>query len=348
MDRKGKIGSNIPSFEGIVPDYEILDTVAWQYKPEDSYFCRTTKGCARKCPFCAVWQLERRFLRNEDWRKELREVRNKFGERQHLVLLDNNVLAHGDIEEIIGEIRREGFEKGATLNNRLRAVDFNQGIDARMVTGRIAKCLASINLRPVRLAFDYDQIEPSYRKAIQHLAGARFRTFTNYLMFNYNDSPKSLYRRMKINLEISRQMGVDITGFPMRYIPTTDVNRQYVSTGWNWRYLRGIQCVLLATHGMVSPCRRFFNAAFGGSFSEFLEILSMPDRYIIQREQYKNDDAKDWRRRFQKLSTSDKEELLEILAVLNGTKEKKAQMAKHRKFAGVLEHYYPEGKVLSE
>jgi hypothetical protein len=153
---------------------------------------------------------------------------------------------------------------------------------------------------------------------------------------------------MKINLELSRRLGVAITGFPMRFIPTTDVSRQYVSPGWNWRYLRGIQCVLLATRGMVSPNYRFFRAAFGNSFAEFLEILSMPDRYVVQREKYKHGDAADWRRRFRRLSGSSRQELLDILAVLNRTKDKKAEMGKHRRFAAILEHYYPDGQVLTE
>ena len=121
-------------------------------------------------------------------------------------------------------------------------------------------------------------------------------------MFNFNDTPESLYRRMKVNLELSQEHDVAITGFPMRYIPINDIDRQYVSPGWHWRYLRGIQCVLLATHGMVSPNADFFAAAFGESSEEFLEILSMPDRYIVHREKYKPDRAKDWRRLFRRMT----------------------------------------------
>ena len=165
-------------------------------------------------------------------------------------------------------------------------------------------------------------------------------------MFNFNDTPQSLYRRMKANLALNREFDVEITGFPMRFIPINDVDRQYVSPQWAWRYLRGIQCVLLATHGMVSPYRPFFNAAFGSSFEEFLEILSMPDRYIIQREKYKDNEAADWRKRFRRLSGSSRRELLEVLARLNGSREKKKEIAKHRSFRSLLEHYYPDGKVI--
>ena len=43
-------------------------------------------------------------------------------------------------EGIIRDIRNEGFEHGAKRNRKLRSVDFNQGIDARLVTPKIADC----------------------------------------------------------------------------------------------------------------------------------------------------------------------------------------------------------------
>ena len=292
--------------------------------------------------------MEPRFAQVRDWRRQLREVREFFGERQHIVFLDNNVVAAPNLEGIVGGIREEGFENGASRNNRKRTVDFNQGIDARLITRKIAKCLSSINLSPVRLAFDYDAVEPHYRKAVQYLADVGFRHFTNYVMFNFNDTPRSLYRRLKINLQLSRELDLAITGFPMRFIPINDVTRQHVSKRWRWRYLRGIQCILLATRGMVSPNPTFFSGAFGNSYREFLEIISMPDRYIIQREKYVANGTSDWRKRFRKLSRSEKNELLGILADLNGSRSKKADMTKHRKFRALLEHYYPDGKVLRE
>ena len=348
LDRKGKLGPGSPSLDRYMPDYSIVDSPEWKYKPEDSYFCRTTKGCVRKCKFCAVGSLEPRFSQVRDWRRHIGEVRTSFGERQHIVFLDNNVVAAPNLARIVNSIRDEGFERGAVRNGRKRAVDFNQGIDARLITRKIAKCLSGINLSPIRLAFDYDAIEPHYRKAVRYLVDEGFRHFTNYVMFNFNDTPRSLYRRLKINLQLSRELGVAITGFPMRFIPINDVTRQYVSKRWRWRYLRGIQCILLATRGMVSPNPEFFAGAFGNSYKEFLEIISMPDRYIIQRKRYANDGAADWCKRYTNLSQSSKNELLGILADLNGSRNKKADMAKHKKFRVLLEHYYPDGRVLRE
>lgn len=263
VDRKGILGPGMPSLEKVVPDYSLLDSTDWDYQPEDSYFCRTTKGCVRRCKFCAVPHLEPTFSRYTHWRAEIKETRQKYGERQNLVLMDNNVLANDRANDIIRDIRNEGFEHGAKRNRKLRSVDFNQGIDARLVTPKMAEALATINLRPVRLAFDYDGVEKAYRTAVARLAKVGFRLFTNYVMFNFNDTPESLYRRMKVNRELSQEHDIAITGFPMRYIPINDIGRRYVSPGWHWKYLRGIQCVLLATGGTVWPTAGFFAAAFG-------------------------------------------------------------------------------------
>lgn len=72
----------------------------------------------------------------------------------------------------------------------------------------------------------------------------------------------------------------------MKYSPidgTFCKNIKYVGKNWNKRYLRGIQCILLATHGVVGPKKTFFDKAFGKNFDEFKNILTLPDLYIIYR-----------------------------------------------------------------
>jgi hypothetical protein len=344
LDKPHMLGHSTPAIATYVPDYNMIRSVDWQYRPEDSYFCRVTKGCIRKCKFCAVPILEPTFGRSKAIAQQIREVADLFGERQHLVLMDNNVLAIDGLQAIVDDIREQGFQAGAIRNNRKRSVDFNQAVDARLITPEAAKLLSGICLSPVRLAFDYDGIEKQYRRAVHLLAQNGFRAFTNYVMFNFNDSPLSFYSRLKVNLELSTELGVLVTGFPMRYVPIRDVNRRYVSPSWRWRYLRGIQCILVATHGMVSPNPEFFAVAFGDSFEEFLEILSMPDRYIIHRSRFSRD-AGHWKRLFRKLSASDREEFLAVLAKLNKSKNRQEDIRAHKKFRSLIEHYYPGGST---
>jgi hypothetical protein len=341
LDVRDKLFRGSPVIASFIPDYSLLRNGQRKYEPDDAYFCRVTLGCIRHCRFCAVPVLEPTYRGLRGWRRQVELVRERYGERQHLVFLDNNLLASEKLDRVIWNVRELGFTPGVRRNKRLRRVDFNQGIDARLITPEVAHLLATIPLFPVRLAFDYDGMEPHYRRAIHRLAEAGFQRFTNYLLFNCHDNPASLYRRLRINLELSEQLKVRITGFPMRYIPIEDVHRRYVAERWHWRYLRGIQCVLLATHGMVSPNTVFFNAAFGSNYEEFLEILSMPDRYIINREEHKNNGALEWRSQFRRLTPEARTEFLDTLERIHRSRQRDREIQRCRRFRKLLEHYYP-------
>ena len=50
------------------------------------------------------------------------------------------------------------------------------------------------------------------------------------------------------------------------------------------KQLRGIQCILHATHGVVGPRKRFFETAFGKDEDEFKYIIEQPEDVIFHRE----------------------------------------------------------------
>ena len=50
--------------------------------------------------------------------------------------MDNNILGIAGVEEIFADIRDLGFEAGATRKGRERTVDFNQGLDARLISAK--------------------------------------------------------------------------------------------------------------------------------------------------------------------------------------------------------------------
>lgn len=327
------------------PDYHIIDAPEWQYRPAESYFCRVSTGCIRRCAFCAVPTLEPHFGFLQSVESQIKAVDRAYGERQHLVLLDNNILALDNLDSVVDQIHGAGFHRGARREKRLRVVDFNQGIDARLITVGVAKSLGRIALEPVRLAFDHIGVESHYRLATARLAGQGFSHFTNYVMFNFRDDPKSFYHRLRVGVELSEQHGIGVTGFPMRFVPIDDITRRHVAPGWKWRQLRGIQCVLLATHGMVSPKRRFFEAAFGSSLEEFLRIVAMPDRYIVHRAKHKAR-AADWWSMYSRLSAEEQGEFMELLARINRTRDRKDLIAcQPKRFRALLEHYFPRGRT---
>jgi hypothetical protein len=349
LDTPGRLGPGTPAIGDLVPDYGLLKRIDYEYYPGNAFFVRITKGCIRSCKFCAVPLLEKEFGTMSPLRAQLSQARQQHSEKQHLVVMDNNILGVAGIEQIIGEIRSLGFEAGAKRKNRERTVDFNQGLDARLIAAKpeLAKLLATICVSPIRLAFDFVGIRPAYERAIRLLVDQGFKEFTNYMLFNFKDTPRELYDRLWVNGNLNKELGIRITGFPMRFIPMDDVSRRHVAPGWEWRYLRGIQCILLATRGLVSPNPDFIRGAFGESFEQFLEILSMPDRYIIYREHYRHDGAADWKKQYDRLNAEQRAQLLDILHDLNAApRERPGRLSTlDRAFRPIIDHYYPGGKT---
>jgi hypothetical protein len=345
LDTPGRLGPGTPAIGNLVPDYSLLNRVDYEYYPRDAFFVRITKGCIRSCKFCAVPLLEKEFGMMTPLRTQVSEARQQHGDKQHLVVMDNNILGIAGIEDIIGEIRALGFEAGAKRKGRQRTVDFNQGLDARLIAAKpgLAKLLATICVSPIRLAFDFVGMRAAYEQAVRLLVAEGFNEFTNYMLFNFNDTPRDLYDRLWVNAGLNQELGVRISGFPMRFIPMNDVSRRHVAPGWKWRYLRGIQCILLATRGLVSPNPDFIRGAFGESFEDFLKILSMPDRYIIYRKHYENDGAPAWRKEFRRLSAEQRDQLLDCLQELNAKPRQRPEILSRLQapLRPVMNHYFP-------
>nr|VFK10626.1 MAG: Radical SAM superfamily enzyme YgiQ, UPF0313 family [Candidatus Kentron sp. LPFa]VFK26713.1 MAG: Radical SAM superfamily enzyme YgiQ, UPF0313 family [Candidatus Kentron sp. LPFa] len=342
IEQPGVLGEDSPPIADLTPDYAMLDSVDYRYDPNDAYFTKITKGCVRKCAFCAVPALEPKFGALAPLEEQIAAIEKAYGAKQHLVIMDNNVLAVQGIDRHLRTIESLGFQRGARQNGRKRTVDFNQGIDARLIAKKpeLAAGLGQLAIKPIRLAFDFlsPAIERDYRKAITLLAAQGFLEFTTYMLYNYRDTPEDFYRRLQVNVELSRELDIRVSGFPI-----TDTKRGFVSPQWKWRWLRGIQCVLHATHGLISPKPDFIAAAFGKDIDDFHRILAMPDRYIVYREHYKNNGADAWWREYQRLYPSERHEFLDLLERLNGNRRKKEIIAGLRRFRSLVEHYYPHG-----
>ena len=175
---------------------------------------------------------------------------------------------------------------------RARYVDFNQGVDARLFTEEIVELLSRIAIRPLRIAFDDIKTFPSYNKAIRMSAAAGLKDFSNYLLYNFVDKPLDLYQRLRINVELCDELNVNIYSFPMKYHPirkgkddAEDLshNRDYIGKHWNRKYIRAIQAILNSTKGKVGKGITFFLEAFGNDETEYMELLEMPETFILYR-----------------------------------------------------------------
>ncbi|MDR2834492.1 MAG: hypothetical protein LBV67_12335 [Streptococcaceae bacterium] len=378
LDRPGMLdfGSSV-IIDTLPLDYSILDEIDYKYPASNAYFAYMTRGCPKKCKFCAVPKLEPKYNNYIQLYEQLEITRGRFGEKKNLLLLDNNVLASDAYDQIIDEIVNCGFGKSAkytppnpyeiayknlvdgindrayirvivdlyhtllsrcsnpnicsdiAVTNKLykkiidaecdetytatkeailnlhqfigplymkyayrpvaqqRIVDFNQGIDGQRVTPEKMNKLAEANIHPVRIAFDSWKGHRIYEAAVRTAAAAGLTDLSNYVLFNYNEEPVDLYRRMRLSVDLCEELNVTIFSFPMKYHPVDDPkwfrNRNFIGEKWSRKYIRAVQAVLTSTHGKIGRGRQFFEAAFGADEVEFNEIMMMPEALIINR-----------------------------------------------------------------
>ena len=159
------------------------------------------------------------------------------------------------------------------------------------------KEMATICIDPLRIAFDHVGMRRVYERSVQMAADYGLRSLSNYMLYNFMDTPSDLYQRMNINIELNERLGVRIWSFPMRYLPVTMKDRSHVGRNWNRYYLRSFQIMLQATHGVVSGSNDFFLRAFGSSEEEFERLLALPHAFIFQRDFYEHGEGQTGSRR---------------------------------------------------
>lgn len=307
LNKKGTLGLEHEEEIDTLPlDYGILDDTDYSYPAHNAYFTYMTRGCGMRCEFCAVQTLEPTYMPYLSIKENIERIDKEFGSKKDLLLMDNNVLRSPCFDKIIDEIKELGFSKGATFLNPKtkkrvnRYVDFNQGLDAKLLTPTKAKRLGELAIYPARIAFDHMEDKEYYIKAITLCAENGIDYMSNYLLYNGDDfsgkgqsyqadTPEELYERMKISLdlceELSKKMGRKITifSFPMRYIPLNDLKRGYVGKNWNLKYLRAVQRMLIPTQGKGVASRSFFETDFGRNAKEFVKFLAMPENILSLR-----------------------------------------------------------------
>jgi hypothetical protein len=295
LDRAGKLGiANDETIDRLVPDYSILEDVDYRYPVSDAYFVHSTRGCVNACDFCAVPKIEPEYRSFLSLESQVEAIRAGHGEKRDLILMDNNTVASERFDDIIDEILALGFSSGARLKGRRRHVDFNQGLDARLLTERKMQRLAETSVWPLRIAFDDIAMKDTYEQAIRWAAASGLERLSNYVLFNFKDTPADFYQRLRINVELNEELGTHIYSFPMRFSPVDRQDRAYVGPHWTWRYIRGVQCILNATRGVVGVRKKFFLRAFGGDPDSFVRLISMPEHYIMERDRYEEEEAREW------------------------------------------------------
>lgn len=339
LDKPGALDADSPVIvDQLTPDYSILEETEYQYGTQDAYMGYATRGCPNRCGFCAVRTIEPDFVGYVPLKRQIQALEMLYGERPNLVLLDNNVLASSHFEQIVDDLVEMGFQRGSRTGKRLRTVDFNQGTDARLVTPENMKLLARVAVRPLRLAFDDIALRSTYERAVRLAAENGITHLSNYVLFNYKDTPEDFHERLRINLQLNTDLKLQIYSFPMKYVPLDAHDRTFVGEHWNRRLLRGVQCILVATRGMVGPKQDFFDAAFGATAADFRSIAMMPEDYIVHRHEHALNGAAAWRRDYSRLT---QDEMLEFVAAVSvrPMKPERAVAGSTARLRRLLAHY---------
>jgi len=345
INKPGMVGDdNDLVIDEMIPDYDLFNGGNYNYNLLDSYFGYSTRGCIRKCKFCGVHKLEPNFVEYKGLKPFVQKVIEKFGEKQHLVLFDNNILASKHFKKIIHDIMDLGFKKGDKLNNRVRYVDFNQGTDAFLLKKDFVQLISQINIHPLRIAFDSIKDKNVYCQKVKMAGECGIRHLSNYILYNFNDGPADLWERLKINIDLNKQFDLSIYSFPMKYIPLNAKDRSFINQpNWNWLFLRNVHRILNVLKGSVMTGEDFFYRAFGRDVDEFEMILHMPENIIMYRGKQPKSEEKNWVKLFKKLTSLQKNNLIKILSENRKRDELRNAYVKlsDGKIKKILEYYMP-------
>lgn len=168
--RKGGTGYDIYSMlpeemEYVTPDYSLYPSI-----DNKTAFGFLTRGCPNKCKWCVVPRKEgniRPYMDIEDIAVQ---------GRTNIILMDNNVLACD-----------YGLEQIQKIIDKKYRIDFNQAIDARLITEDIAKLLAKVRwINVIRLGCDTPKQIAECEKAM-HLIDTHRGKPMQYLMYTMID-----------------------------------------------------------------------------------------------------------------------------------------------------------------
>lgn len=165
------IRSSLPGdMDRLQPDYSLYPTV-----DSRTSYGFLTRGCPNRCRWCVVPQKEggiRPYMDVDDI--------TLHGERPYAVLMDNNVLACD-----------YGLSQLEKIAERRYHVDFNQGLDARLVTPDVARLLARVRwIKRIRFGCDTPAQIAECERAMQLVrqAGYKGEFFLYCILIDFAES----------------------------------------------------------------------------------------------------------------------------------------------------------------
>lgn len=233
--------------EQYLPAYDLLmDSEKW--KDWDASILFTSRGCIRKCPFCIVPKLEGKI------RSNISDIREYiYPGHKRIILWDNNFLASPTWKNALVALKDAGLK-----------VDFNQGLDARLMDEEKVQLLSELKVPIFRMAYDFMEGRNDMINAVNLLSeyGTRRRDIFIYTIYNfygdvpsYNDTPEAFLKKIRDIL------GLGCVAYPMRFEPNDSLKKnQFISPLWTAEQLEA-----------VADARRVIG--YGGAFPPYEGLI---------------------------------------------------------------------------
>jgi len=187
----GKLDELPPEIDAMFPDYSI-------YPDCDHAIGFLTRGCIRKCPWCIVPKKEGQIKPYQTWQEIKRP------DSRDIVFMDNNVLAC-----------QHGLEQIEDMGGKNVRVDFNQGLDARLITDDVAKMLSKLKwIRQIRMSADTDAMLDVVLTAIYRLGeyGVKpYKVFVYVLVQDVESAERRVIALRKVGADPFAQPYRDFT-----------------------------------------------------------------------------------------------------------------------------------------
>lgn len=230
-----------------LPAYDLLEEVE-EWKGWNSTILFTSRGCIRRCPYCVVPQIEGTIRRTiEDLKRYV------YPGHKRIILWDNNFFASPNWKSLLNELCEINLP-----------VDFNQGVDCRLIDDEKAGMITNLRISDIRLALDNIDVKKAFTNAVTYLSnnGINRRKIFAYVLYNFyseghlKDTPRAFFERVKHIAELG------CVSYPMRYEPLFALEKnRFSSPLWTTEQL-----------DMVVKSRRILG--YGGAFPPYLGLVN--------------------------------------------------------------------------
>lgn len=180
-----------PQIENIYPDYSLYPeyTGFGQSRMKQTAYGFLTRGCPRGCEFCHVAPKEGRCSH------KVANLSQFYTGQGNVCLSDPNILACRDAPDLLEQLAQSGAR-----------IDFNQGLDARLLTPETAEQLARMNLKTPHFAMDSMQAINEVKRGLEFYVDAckrvkgkwNWRNAKVFCLTNFNTTHDEDMERIRI------------------------------------------------------------------------------------------------------------------------------------------------------